>query len=445
MEKSNKIGAKNWIIIWIAGLAGQLCWNIENQWFNTFVYAKVAPDPNIITWMVAVSAIVSTLSTFISGTGSDRLGRRKPFIVAGYILWGLFTIVFGAIEFLPKSNIMVLASMVVFADAIMSFFGSLGNDAGFNPWTTDITNENNRGGLGAVVAVQPVLATIVGSLIGGVIISALGYFAFFIIMGAFVIFVGVFSAFFLKDSPTLKPSVDPKGYFHQFGQAFNFKLLAKNKMLLLVLFVFAMFFISFNVYFPHLINYFIYTRGYDEGISGILLGIGLIIAIPFTLIAGKFINKKKYVPVVGIALIGNIVGLFILVLSHFVGTGDFINKFVIVIAIIFVGGGYMVIYQALMMWCKNLYPEEQRGQLEGVRLFFYVCIPMVLGPAIANPVIKNLGQAITLYYDGVGVPGFTPSKELFYVAAAVAVLTFIPLFFAYKQEKKEKLIKVEGE
>jgi len=447
MEKSNKIGAKNWIIIWIAGLAGQLCWNIENQWFNTFVYAKVAPDPNIITWMVAVSAIVSTLSTFISGTGSDRLGKRKPFIVAGYILWGLFTIVFGAIEFLPKSNIMVLASMVVLADAIMSFFGSLGNDAGFNPWTTDITNENNRGGLGAVVAVQPVLATIVGSLIGGMIISALGYFAFFIIMGGFVVFVGVFSAFFLKDSPTLKPSVDPKGYFHQFGQAFNFKLLAKNKMLLLVLFVFAMFFISFNVYFPHLMNYFIYTRGYDEGISGILLGIGLIIAIPFTLIAGKFINKKKYVPVVGIALIGNIVGLFILVLSHFVGTGEFINKFVIVIGVIFVGGGYMVIYQALMMWCKNLYPEEQRGQLEGVRLFFYVCIPMVFGPAIANPVIQNLGQRITLYYDGVAVPGFTASKELFFVAAAVAVLTFIPLFFAYKQEKKEKqkILKVEVE
>ncbi|HOB64707.1 MAG TPA: MFS transporter, partial [Clostridia bacterium] len=129
MEKSNKISAKNWAIIWIAGLAGQLCWNIENQWFNTFVYAKVAPDPGIITWMVAVSAIVTTLSTFISGTGSDRLGKRKPFIVIGYILWGVFTIVFGTIEFLPKNNLMVAATMVVAADAIMSFFGSLGNDA----------------------------------------------------------------------------------------------------------------------------------------------------------------------------------------------------------------------------------------------------------------------------------------------------------------------------
>lgn len=441
MEKSNKIAGKNWIIIWIAGLAGQLCWNIENQWFNTFVYAKVAPNPSIITWMVAVSAIVSTLSTFISGTGSDRLGRRKPFVVWGYILWGVFTIVFGALEFLPISNIVALASMVVLADAIMSFFGSLGNDAGFNPWTTDISNEKNRGGLGAVVAIQPVVATILGSVIGGIIIGALGYFAFFLIMGAFVIFVGVYCGFALKDSPTLKPSVDPKGYLHQFAQAFNFKLLAKNKMLLLVLCVFSMFFISFNVYFPHLINYFIYTRGYDEGSSGILLGIGLIIAIPLTILAGKYINKQKYVGVVGIALIGNIIGLFILVLSHFVGSGDFIQKMVIVIAVIFIGGGYMVIYQALMMWCKNLYPEEQRGQLEGVRLFFYVCIPMVLGPAIANPVIKGLGQAITLYYDGVGVSGFTPSKELFFVAAAVAAITFIPLVFAAKQQKKEDAAK----
>ncbi len=436
-ETKSKISAKNWIIIWIAGLAGQLCWNIENQWFNTFVYAKVAPNPEIITWMVAISAIVSTLSTFISGTGSDRLGKRKPFIVSGYILWGVFTIVFGATEFIKSSNIMVMASMVVMADAIMSFFGSLGNDAGFNPWTTDISTANNRGGLGAVVAVQPVIATIIGSVIGGIIIGALGYFAFFIIMGSFVIFVGIYCAFTLKDSPSLKPSVDPKGYFHQFGNAFNFKLLLKNKMLLLVFLIFSMFFISFNVYFPHLTNYFIYTRGYDEGTSGILLGIGLIIAIPFTLVAGKFINKQKYVPVVAVALLGNILGLFILVLSHYVGNGDFINKLVISIAVIFIGGGYMVIYQSLMMWCKNLYPEEQRGQLEGVRLFFYVCIPMVLGPAIANPVIKGLGKAITLFYDGVPVSGFTPSKELFIIAAAVAVLTFVPLFFANKYKNKK--------
>ena len=36
-----------WSLVWGLGIAGQLCWNIENQWFNTFVYAKIAKDPTI--------------------------------------------------------------------------------------------------------------------------------------------------------------------------------------------------------------------------------------------------------------------------------------------------------------------------------------------------------------------------------------------------------------
>jgi MFS family permease len=437
-EQKGKIGIGNWIIIWVAGLAGQLAWNIENQWFNSFVYAHIAPDPTIITWMVAVSAIVTTLSTFISGTGSDRLGRRKPFIVAGYILWGVFTICFGLTSFADGTvnNIVALGSMVVVADALMSFFGSLGNDAGFNPWTTDISNEKNRGALGAVIAVQPVIATIVGSLLGGLIIEHLGYLYFFIIMGAFVVVIGVYCLFALKDSKTLKPNVDPKGYWHQFGQAFNFKLLAKNKLLLIVLCIFAMFFISFNIYFPHMTTYLIYSRGYEEGLAGILLGAGLVVAVPFTILAGKFINKGKFVPTLIIAVAANMVGLAIMSLSSLFPNGSTGATVIIALGIFFVGGGYMVVYQALMIWCKNLYPEEQRGQLEGVRLFFYVCIPMVFGPLIANPIIQNFGKPISIEYTKGVVDGFAPSEIVFYVALAAAALTFVPIFFAWLYQKK---------
>lgn len=87
-----KISRKNWALIWVLGMAGQICWNIENSWFNTFVYRKIAPDPSIVAWMVGVSAVVSTFCTFLIGTASDRLGRRRPFIAFGYILWGVFTI-----------------------------------------------------------------------------------------------------------------------------------------------------------------------------------------------------------------------------------------------------------------------------------------------------------------------------------------------------------------
>ena len=131
-QRSHSISSRSWIAIWLVGLVGQLCWNVENQWFNTFVYAKIGPDPSIIAWMTAVSAAVTTVSTFVCGTWSDRIGKRRPFIFIGYLFWGIFTIAFGATEFLPKNPLILAAVMVVAMDALMSFFGSMGNDSGFS-------------------------------------------------------------------------------------------------------------------------------------------------------------------------------------------------------------------------------------------------------------------------------------------------------------------------
>ena len=106
---------------------------MENQWFNTFVYAKIAKDPTIISWMLAISATATTISTFLFGCVSDRKGNRKLLVSIGYILWGIFTILFGTTEFLKhgsndNTTIIGVAFAVIAADAIMSFFGSMGND-----------------------------------------------------------------------------------------------------------------------------------------------------------------------------------------------------------------------------------------------------------------------------------------------------------------------------
>ena len=85
--QGNMSSLRFWILIWGMGLAGQLCWNMENQWFNTFVYAKISGDVNIVSWMVIVSALVTTISTFVFGTLSDRMGKRKMFVSIGYIIW----------------------------------------------------------------------------------------------------------------------------------------------------------------------------------------------------------------------------------------------------------------------------------------------------------------------------------------------------------------------
>jgi MFS family permease len=121
-----------WLLVWGLGLAGQLCWNMENQWFNTFVYAKIAKDPTVISWMVAMSALATTISTFFFGTLSDRHGRRRRLVALGYILWGIFTIAFGLTQYITGGSVsatakvvMVAAASAVLADTVMSFFGSI--------------------------------------------------------------------------------------------------------------------------------------------------------------------------------------------------------------------------------------------------------------------------------------------------------------------------------
>ena len=57
MKEKKSSALRFWLLVWGLGIIGQLVWNVENQWFNTFVYAKIAKDPTIISWMVAVSAI----------------------------------------------------------------------------------------------------------------------------------------------------------------------------------------------------------------------------------------------------------------------------------------------------------------------------------------------------------------------------------------------------
>ena len=148
MEKK-KLERKNiWIVV-ILGILGQIAWGLENSWFNTYTYDAITTETWPIALMNGASAVVATLTTFLVGTLSDRVGKRKPFIRYGYLIWGFFTaaILFG--EVMP--NVTAAALTVVVIDCVMTFFGSTAYDACYNAWTTDISNEGNRGRITAIV------------------------------------------------------------------------------------------------------------------------------------------------------------------------------------------------------------------------------------------------------------------------------------------------------
>ena len=435
--EGKKLGLKTWLLIWGLGIAGQLCWNIENQWFNTFIYAKIAKDPSIISWMVGVSATATTFATFFFGTLSDRLGKRKPFIAWGYIIWGICTIGFGLTEFIPKEHLIVAAVMVVVADAVMSFFGSMGNDAGFNAWSNDLMCDGNRGQIGAVLATQPVIGTIVGTLVGGALIGTEeNYMLLFLVMGGIVIAVGVLTLFTMKESGTLQPHAEGS-FWKQFASVFNFKKFFSYKELVLVNVCVAVFFIGFNVYFVHMGNYMLHYLGFNEGDMGLMQGVGLILAMLMVIPAIFLINRNKTPLVCLIAIVVAIVGLmwiyFIVKPQNVDPTSAFaVSNLPLIVGVFLVGVGYVVIVQGTTVWAKALYPADSKGQFEGVRIVFFVLIPMIFGSIIATPTIKLSGLQIA---GEVGME-YIPNENIFLVGAIVSVLAIIPLLFAWKLYKK---------
>jgi MFS family permease len=418
------ISKKNWLLIWVLGLAGQLCWNVENAWFSTFVYNKIAPDPSIISWMVGLSAVVTTFCTFFIGTWSDRIGRRKPFVSIGYIFWGVFTIVFGLGEFIPKSPLTLAATFVVLSDAVMSFFGSFGYDAGFSIWTTDISNERNRGRLGGALAVMPVIATIFGTVVSSIIIDKLDYFPFFVMMGALVIVIGVVSLFFMKDAPDLRPRRDEPTYLKQVLKVFNWRTVRENRELFWVFIVMLVYFIGFNVYFSYITIYFVNYLGYNYTISGAIQGGALIAASFMTIPTAKLIDKGYLARVILISLVANTLGLLCIAFA----SGSIV---LLGIGMFLAGCGYILSLQTMTAWMKNLYPEDQRGQFEGIKQVFYVALPMIFGPMIAAPVINAWGKQMVIN----SVSGMVPGPSLFLVSAAITALAILPLVMASRQHK----------
>lgn len=440
-----------WLLMWGLGLAGQICWNIENQWFNTFVYAKIAKDVNIVTLMVITSALVTTFSTFFFGTLSDRLGTRRRFVSIGYIAWGILTIAFGLTEFIASGTVgngsklsLVAAILVILADDVMSFFGSMGNDSGFSAWSNDMTTDRNRGQIGAVLAVQPVIGTIVGTVVGGLLVGADdNYQRLFWAMGVFVILMGVLSLVFMKDAPQLRPHRQGT-FWQQFSAVFNFKAFFARRELVMACVTTAIFFIPFNIYFVHMGNWMIHRMGFTADSMGLIQGIGLIAAMALPVAAIPLINKHKTPYVAAGAVVLNIIGLWVLYLFVKPGTVDTSTIFALqnvplLLAVFLAGAGYVLIVQAMTMWVKQLYPEDSRGQFEGVRVLFFTLIPMILGTLIGNVIVKNgAGTTVNAY----GIVENIPTEDIYLWAAILVMLTFVPLYFAarryFKRTKEER-------
>ena len=430
LVKSNPISRKNWVLIWMMGMIGQLCWAVENQSFTNYAHA-VTGDTSVVTWMVALSAAATTIATFISGTLSDRLGRRKKIICVGFILWGIFTAVFGLGDFIPESPIWLFSGYVIMMDAVMSFCGSIGYSGSANAWMTDISDETNRGQLATAISAMVVIANIIMGAVSGIIIDTFGFMALFVGMGAIVAIIGVVLCFTLEDSPKLKPSVTYKSFWKQVFSSFRFNEIFKDRELFWVLTTLCVYTIGFNMYLSYATIYMVNFLETASGVtlnyftSGAVQGVGMLLAVVVSLFFIKMINSGRPDKVTFIAVVLSFVFLVALSFARSLPA--------LVICIFGAATGYILSLQATTAWYKNLCPEEKRGQIEGVKQLFYVLVPMILGPVIAQFIISQWG--IIKVVDGVSKE--IPTGSIFLAAGIWSLLTLIPLYMARRRMKQK--------
>ena len=196
-----KLSARFWCAITLFSLIGQVAWVVENMYFNVFIYKMFNASAADISAMVAASAVAATLTTVFMGALSDRIGKRKLFICAGYILWGIsiFSFVFLRLDIIEGlfpaavSAASVGISLVIIFDCIMTFFGSTANDAAFNAWITDSTDDTNRGSVEGINAMMPLVAILVvfGSFMFFDLEKSSSWSVIFSIIGVVVLVVGV--------------------------------------------------------------------------------------------------------------------------------------------------------------------------------------------------------------------------------------------------------------
>lgn len=427
-SSSRRITSLTWFVMAALALSGQLAWAIENSWFNAFVYDKITPDPRPVAWMVAGSAITATLTTLLMGTLSDRSrsrwGRRRPFIFFGYIMWGLSTILFPTVAYIKVTGLAV--ALVVIADSVMTFFGSTANDAAFNAWTADVASSDTRGRVEGVLNLSLFVAQIVATAAAGIFIEKFGYFIFFYSIGGIVMLVGLVAGSFLREPP-LPPQEQPRrSFWSEFADLFNLDTLRQNRDLFILLLVIMINAIGFQVYFPYLIVFLQNFKGFSLGeysiIGGVIMLGSAIAAIPFGILADRW-NKRSMIVIA--TLFGSIGGvLFSIVNGLPLVTLTGLLTFPFSIA------GFSV---ASMAWLKDLLPEKNRGKFLGIRMIFWIAIPMVVGPWIGSTLIRNFGIPTTTN----GQAGFIPVPVIYWVGCAIALLALVPLFFLRDQKKSE--------
>lgn len=425
-------GKKFYLALVIFSLVGQIAWVVENMYLNVFIYKMFRATPEQISLMVAASAVAATVTTLFIGALSDKLGKRKAFICGGYILWGLsiwgFALIreqwISALWGTYTSVYSICITLTIGLDCLMTFFGSSANDAAFNAWLTDATDETNRGKAEGINAMMPLVAilAVFGGFMGVNQDLPESWTLIFGVIGTAVLLMGVAGIFLIEDTG-VKTQENQK-YFANIFYGFRPSVIRQNWALYAVLAVFALFNIAIQIFMPYLILY--YTEGLGMQDYVLIFAPAILISAVFTGLYGRVFDKKGFAAAIWPTLVLLMVGFVVL---YFVRTTVpvFIGSLVMLC-------GYLGTGAVLGAMIRERTPANKAGMFQGLRIVAQVLIPGVVGPAIGAAVLKNADTIVNTD----GTTSFIPNENIFlaaFVAGVVMLAALIPLLRLLKKKK----------
>lgn len=412
-------------------LIGQIAWVVENMYFNVFLYQMFHATASQISLMVSLSAVTATVTTVFIGALSDRVGKRKLFLTAGYVLWGISILLFAFLRegwidrmsaFLGAS-VSVGVTLVIAFDCLMTFFGSTANDACFNAWITDRTDSTNRGRVEGLNAMMPLLAILVvfGGTMWADTTNANHWSLLFLVLGGIVLLVGILGFFLIEEPNGLAPSKE--GFFANIVYGFRPSVVRENRTLYETLLSFIVFHISIQIFMPYLILY--YTEALKMDNYVFIMAPAIVIAAVVTALYGGWYDRYGYLKTLLPSLVA--LGLGYLVLYLFRST-----------ALVFLGSllmmtGYLSGCAVFGARIRDCTPVGKAGRFQGLRIFGQVLVPGILGPTIGAWVLR--GAEVVVNNDG--TTSFIPNANI-YLAALIALLCIAPLLWLSVRKRKEQ-------
>ena len=430
--KKRKLSPKFWLALTIFSLIGQVAWVVENMYFNVFIYKMFRATASDISLMVAASAISATLTTIFIGALSDKIGKRKIFICGGYILWGISIWSFSLIRLdvinkmfpMAVSAASIGVSLVIIMDCVMTFFGSAANDACFNAWLTDTTDETNRGSAEGINSMMPLVAILV--VFGGFMSFNLdkpeSWTTIYQIIGIVVFALGILGFFLIKDAPV--DTSQNQNYFKNIFYGFRPSVMKANKLFYIVLIGFALFCISIQIFMPYLILYYEVSLGMSDYVM--IMAPAIILAAIATAFYGRVYDrfgfKKAVIPSISILMLGYVFLFF------------FQNTVLVFIGSLFMMSGYLMGMAVFGAIIRDLTPDNRAGMFQGLRIVGQVLVPGIIGPWIGANVLKNAETIM----NSDGTKSFVPNTNIFLAAFLAMCVTWLVLAVIFKLMKKDK-------